>query len=47
VRRLTGIVGKELGEVFERSELRFGGIFEDREFLGGRIDVAETTTSGG
>lgn len=40
--RLAGIVGQELGEVFERPELGFGGFFEDGEFLRRGVDVAET-----
>lgn len=39
---LAGVVGEELGEVVEGSELRFGGGFKDGKFLRGRIDVAET-----
>jgi len=39
---LAGIVGKELGEVLERTELRFGDGFEYVYFLRGGIYVVET-----
>jgi hypothetical protein len=39
-------MSEKLGEVFQRSELRFGGIFEDKKLLRRGKDVAETTTGG-
>lgn len=44
---LAGVVRQQLCNVLQWPKLGFGGIFENGEFLRGRVNVAEAVAGGG